>query len=249
MLQVGGQTVRKVHHGAHLGTAAEPDAFGDLRLRVAVHGGRGGVAASREDVLQACSRGSEFPGGEDHVPGACVAASLEVRVGRAADGRDVDRQARQRAGRVAPGERHAELLGQFPVAEHELCGPRIGGIGRKGDREQRRHGAGAHCSHVAQVYGEGFASQLAGRGRRAEKMNPFGQQVRGEDQRFAAADRQHGAVVADALESVVGKRGEKGFYAVDESEFGHGRVVLWRKVTDFFGEFDYLCPGIARLGR
>lgn len=75
------------------GTAAEPDAFGDLRLRVAVHGGRGGVAASREDVLQACSRGSEFPGGEDHVPGACVAASLEVRVGRAADGRDVDRQA------------------------------------------------------------------------------------------------------------------------------------------------------------
>lgn len=78
------------------------------------------------------------------------------------------------------------------------------------------HGAGAHCSHVAQVYGEGFASQLAGRGRRAEKMDPFGQQVRGEDQRFAAADRQHGAVVADALESVVGKRGEKGFYAVDD---------------------------------
>ena len=249
MPQVGGQSVRKVHHGAHLGTAAEPDAFGDLRLRVAVYGRRGGVAAACEDVPQASARGPELSGGENHVPGACVAASLEVRVGRAADGRDVDRQARQRAGRVASGERHAELFGQFPVAEHELRGPRIGSIGRKGDREQRRHGAGTHCGHVAQVYGEGFSPQFPGRGGGTQEMDTLGQQVRGEDQRFASADGQYGTVVADTLEPVVGKRGEKVFYAVDESEFGHGRVVLWRKVTDFFGEFDYLCPGIARLGR
>ena len=52
-------------------------------------------------------------------------------------------------------------------------------------------------------------------------MNTLGQQVGGEDQRLAVAEGQYGAVVADALEPVVGERGEERAYLFDKSEFGH----------------------------
>ena len=100
--------------------------------------------------------------------------------------------------------------------------------------------AGAHCGSRRSSLRRGFASQLAGRGRRAEKMDPSVSRsaVKTSDSPPPTDNTEQSSPMPS--ESVVGKRGEKGFYAVDESEFGHGRVVLWRKVTDFFGEFDYL---------
>ena len=44
-------------------------------------------------------------------------------------------------------------------------------------------------------------------------------------QRFALPDGEHGAIVADPFEPVVGQSGEEFFYVVYESEFGHGSRV------------------------
>ena len=112
---IRGQPVREVHHGVYFGACTEPDAFGHLGQRVAVGCGGGGVVASGEDVMQSGARKSEFSGDEYRVAGACPAAALDVCVGDAADGRDIDRDACRRAGRVAPGERDAERFGEFPV--------------------------------------------------------------------------------------------------------------------------------------
>ena len=59
----------------------------------------------------------------------------------------------------------------------------------------------------------------------AQEMNPFDEQIGRENQRLPASDGQHGAVVADALEPVVGNPGEKLLDVCDKSEFGHGSVV------------------------
>ena len=53
-------------------------------------------------------------------------------------------------------------------------------------------------------------------------MNAFGEHVGREHQRFAVAEGQYGAVVADAFEAVCREGGEKFPDAVYESEFGHG---------------------------
>jgi len=238
--QVGGETVGKVHHGVHLLPGPEPEALGDLRLRVAVHGGQRSVAVSGEDVPEPGSRGAQLARGEDHVAGTRVAAAFEVRRRGAADGRDVDRDARLRTGRVASYEGRAERFGQLPVALHELRRPCAGGVGRKGDGEERGDGAGAHRGDIAEVYGKGFASQLPGRSGGAQEVDALGQQVGGEDQRFAAAEGQHGAVVADAFEPVVGEGGEAGAYLLDKSEFGHVYFVLLRAKVPKFAENSYL---------
>ena len=76
-------------------------------------------------------------------------------------------------------------------------------------------------------------------------MDALGQQVGGENQRFAVAERQYGTVVADAFETVVGKGGEAGAYLFDKSEFGHVYfVLLWTKVSNF-AENSYLCGGLT----
>ena len=59
-------------------------------------------------------------------------------------------------------------------------------------------------------------------------------------QRFAAAQGQHGAVVADAFEPVVGEGGEAGAYLLDKSEFGHVYFVLLRAKVPKFAENSYL---------
>ena len=51
-------------------------------------------------------------------------------------------------------------------------------------------------------------------------MDAFGEHVGREDQRFALPDGEHGAIVADPFEPVVGQSGEEFFYVVYESEFG-----------------------------
>ena len=56
-------------------------------------------------------------------------------------------------------------------------------------------------------------------------MDAFGEHVGREDQRFALPDGEHGAIVADPFEPVVGQGGEEFFYVVYESEFGHGSRV------------------------
>lgn len=56
-------------------------------------------------------------------------------------------------------------------------------------------------------------------------MDAFGEHVGREDQRFALPDGEHGAIVADPFEPVVGQSGEEFFYVVYESEFGHGSRV------------------------
>ena len=75
----------------------------------------------------------------------------------------------------------------------------------------------------------------------AQEVHPFGQQIRREDQRFAAGKRQNGTVVADPLEALIGERGEKLTYLFNESEFGHVFAVAVRQRYRFFGENDYLC--------
>jgi len=188
--------------------------------------------------------------------GACPAAALDVCVGDAADGRDIDRDACRRAGRVAPGERDAERFGEFPVAEHELFGPCAGRVGRERQRQQGAHRAGAHRSDVAQVYGKGFAPQFAGRSCGTQEMDAFGEHVGREDQRFALPDGEHGAIVADSFEPVVGQSGEEFFYVVYESEFGHGSRVCPaaapRRPVRVFGFFTCGCRpggGVPAWGR
>ena len=243
-------------HGVYFGACAEPDAFGHLGLRVAVGCGGGGVVAPGEDVAQPGARKSEFSGDEYRVAGACPAAALDVCVGDAADGRDIDRDACRRAGRVAPGERDAERFGEFPVAEHELFGPCAGRVGRERQRQQGAHRAGAHRSDVAQVYGKGFAPQFAGRSCGTQEMDAFGEHVGREDQRFALPDGEHGAIVADSFEPVVGQSGEEFFYVVYESEFGHGSRVCPaaapRRPVRVFGFFTCGCRpggGVPAWGR
>ena len=203
------QSVREVHHGVHLASGAQPCTLPDLRLRVAVHGGERRVVPSGEDVPQSGARGSQFARDEDDVALPGGVAAFDVCVGGAADGRDVDRDAPGRAGRVASDERRAVAGRQLAVSLHELRGPGILRIGGERQGEQRGDGMGAHRRDVAQVDGQRFAAQFAGRGRGPQEVHPLGQQVGGEEQRRSVAERQHGAVVADALEAVVREFGEE----------------------------------------
>ena len=204
-----------------LRAGAEPDPFVDLRLRVAVRGRQRRIETSRKDLLQPATRCPELSGHEDPIPRPGIAAALEVRERTAADGRDVDRNARFRTGRVASDERGGEALRKRPVTLDELQGPVVGSLPGQGDRQQCRYGASSHGRHIAQIDGQAFSAQFPGRGCRAQEMHSFGQQVRRENQGLAAAERQYGAVVPDPLEPVVGECGEKCPYLVDESEFRH----------------------------
>ena len=168
--QVGGQSVREVHHGVHLPAHAEPEPLLHLRARVAVLDGRRGVEPPGKQVAQTGSRGAERPCGEEHVARVCRTAALDARQGGPADGRHVDRDALPGAGRVAAHECHAVALRQGAVALHELLGPRLARIGREGQREQRGHGASAHRGDVAQIDGQRLAAQLAGRGGAAQEV-------------------------------------------------------------------------------
>ena len=208
---------------------AEPDPLVDLRLRVAVHGRQRRVGTPRQNILQTRSRSPQLPGHEDRIPSKGVPAAFEAGRRAPADCRDVDRDARFGAGRVPADERRAVAGRERPVTLHELQRPTPRGIPRQGDRQQRRNRTHAHRRHVAQIYGKAFAAQFPGRGRRTQEVNPFGQQIRREDQHFAVRKRQYGTVVADPLESVVGECGEKPPDLVDESEFGHVFVVWYGK--------------------
>ena len=179
------------------------------------------IRTLRQNILQARSRSPQLPGHEDRIPRKGVPATFETVRRAPADRRDVDRDARFGARRVPADERRAVACRERPVTLHELQRPTPRGIPRQGDRQQCRNRTHAHRRHVAQVYGKGFAAQFPGRGRRTQEVNPFGQQIRREDQHFAVRERQYGTIVADPLESVVGKCGEKPPYLVDESEFRH----------------------------
>ena len=227
MPQVGGDAVRDIHHGVHFRTFAEPDAFGDLRGGVAVDLCQRGVVPSGQDVAQSGARLSQRTADGDQVAGACVAAPFDMAVGDAPDGRYIDDQSRIRGCGVAPDQADVVLGREVAVAFHEIFDPSFGQVVRDSQREQGCDRAGAHRRDIAQIDGQGFTAQFTRRGRPAQEVDVFGQQVGGEDQRFAAAQREDRAVVPDAVESVAGDCGEHVADRVDKSEFSH---VEWRFV-------------------
>ena len=150
-----------------------------------------------------------------------------MAVGDAPDGRYIDDQSRIRGCGVAPDQADVVLGREVAVAFHEIFDPSFGQVVRDSQREQGSDRAGAHRCDIAQIDGQGFTAQFTRRGRPAQEVDVFGQQVGGEYQRFAAAQREDRAVVPDAVESVAGNCGEHVADRVDKSEFSH---VEWRFV-------------------